>query len=528
MKTMFKKVLLFVMTLSMVATLCACAGGNNKETSQKAEGESSLAADQSSSQAASQETEEHKQGGELVVGIPQDLDSLDPHMAEAAGTREVLFNVFEGLVKPDSTGDYVPAVASTFDVSDDGKVYTFTLRDGVKFHDGSDVTADDVIYSINRVKDSSIRKDNYAVIDKVEKTDEKTVVITLKEANTEFISFLSEAIIPASNKNPETNPIGTGPFKYVSRSAQENVVLERFDDYWGTKAYLDKVTLKIESDVNAIVMDLNGGSIDMFSRLTEDQYSQLDMKNISVSEGTMNLVQGLFLNNAEKPFDDVRVRQALCYAVDPQEVMDFMAGGKGTAIGSAMFPAFTKYYDQELANKYPKDVEKAKALLTEAGYPDGFEMTITVPSNYQQHVDTAQVVAEELKAIGVTAKINQVEWNTWLSDVYSARKYQSTVIGFDAANLTASALLARYQSTADNNCFNFKSDEFDKTLDEAMKTVDDAKKTELYKKCAKILSDEAASVYIQDLANLVALRNTFDGYKFYPLYVLDLSTIYQK
>lgn len=535
---MFKKVLLCVTAFSLATTLTACSGGSNTETSTKAQEGSSLAADQGDSQAASNETEGSstdastpKQGGEIVVGIPQDLDSLDPHKAQAAGTREVLFNIFEGLVKPDSSGNYVPAVASDVNISEDGKTYTFTLRDGVKFHDGSDVTVEDVIYSINRCKDDSDGEalvPEFSNIDTIENPDDKTIVITLKESNTEFLPYLSAAIIPASNENPETNVIGTGPFKYVSRSAQENVIVERFDDYWGDNAYLDKVTFKIESDTDSIVMDLNGGSIDMFCRITDDQYSQLDLTNFNVEEGTMNLVQGLFLNNAEEPFNDVRVRQALSYAIDSQEIMDYMAGGRGTAIGSAMFPAFSKYYVEELASVYSKDVEKAKELLKEAGYENGFEMTITVPSNYQQHIDTAQVIVEELKEIGVTATIDLVEWSSWLSDVYTDRQYQSTVVGFDASTLTASALLARYQSTSDKNCFNFSSEDFDKTFTEAQNTVDDDKKTELYKQCETILTEEAASVYIQDMANLVALRNTYGGYEFYPLYVQDMSKIYMK
>ena len=133
----------------------------------------------------------------------------------------------------------------------------------------------------------------------------------------------------------------------------------------------------------------------------------------------MNLVQALYLNNGGKPFDDVRVRQALCYCIDPQQILNLTSDGKGTVIGSSMFPAFGKYYMPELADNYPVDIDRAKELLTEAGYPDGFEMQITVPSNYQQHIDTAQVIVEQLKQIGVDAKINLVEWNTWLSETYS-------------------------------------------------------------------------------------------------------------
>ena len=239
----------------------------------------------------------------------------------------------------------------------------------------------------------------------------------------------------------------------------------------------------------------------------------------------MNLVQALYLNNAVKPFDDVKVRQALCYAINPQEIMDFVSDGAGTEVGSAMFPAFTKYYMPELNDTYNTDTAKAKELLTEAGYPDGFEFTITVPSNYGQHVDTAQVISEELKAIGVTANIQEVEWNSWVSDVYSDRKYEATVVGIDASTLSASALLSRYVSDAGKNFVNFKSEAFDTAYQNAQATQDDAEKTAFYKECETILSQEAASVYIQDLPEFVVLNKKFTGYEFYPLYVQDIAKI---
>ena len=163
-------------------------------------------------------------------------------------------------------------------------------------------------------------------------------------------------------------------------------------------------------------MSLQSGAVDLFAHLTSTQVAQLG-DDFNIEEGTMNLVQAMYLNNAEKPFDDVRVRQALCYAVDRQQILDLAFDGYGSLIGSSMYPAFGKYFDESLTNYYGHDVEKAKALLADAGYPDGFSMTITVPSNYQPHIDTAQVIVEQLKAVGVTAEIQLVEWGTWLSDV---------------------------------------------------------------------------------------------------------------
>ena len=148
-----------------------------------------------------------------------------------------------------------------------------------------------------------------------------------------------------------------------------------------------------------------------------------------------------------------------------------------------------------------------------------------MPSNYTVHVDTATVIVEQLKAIGVTAKIKEIEWNTWISDVYIGRKYEATVIGFDAANLTAAAMLERYQSKADKNMFNYKNKEYDKTYKAAAAAVDEEEAVALYKQCEKILADTAANGYIMDLPLFVAVRSGLEGYEFYPLYVQDFSTL---
>lgn len=472
-----------------------------------------------------------KEGGnssQITIGIPQDLeDSLDPHKAVAAGTKEVLFNLFEGLVKPTSDGSFIPAVASAYEESEGGKVYTFTLREGVKFHDGSLVTAEDVKFSIDKCADTSNGGPlvaAYSNIESVEIKDGSTVVITLKEADTEFLAYMTTAILPASNENPDTNPIGTGPYKYVSRSPQENFVVERFEDYWGEPAGIQNVTFKVCANADAIVMDLEGGSIDMFARVTATQAAELS-DDFEVLEGTMNLVQAMYLNHQVAPFDDVRVRRALCYAIDPQGIMDIISDGKGTELGSSMFPAFGKYYMEELNDTYNQDIEKAKELLAEAGYPDGFSFTITVPSNYLPHIDTAQVLVEQLKAIGVTAEIQLIEWDSWLSDVYQNRQFEATVVGVDASNLTAPALLQRFTSTAGNNFINYNNPEYDKAFANAMSSTEDEEKTAYYKECETILSEDAANVYIQDLPEFVAINKKYTGYEFYPLYVQDIAKL---
>ncbi len=513
---MKKKLLALFLALVMVgAVLPGCGDGSKDPGGQGNNGK----------------TGEPVKGGEITVGIAQDLDdSLDPHQTVAAGTREVLFNIFEGLVKPNSDGEMIPAVAEKYTLSEDGTTYTFTLREGVKFHNGQTVTAEDVVYSINRCAAVPEGQEKplvaaFSAVKSVEALDEKTVAVTIAQRDLEFISYMTAAIIPADYENQDTAPVGTGPFKFVSRTPQQDFVMERFEDYWGAPAWLDKVTYKICENADALVMNLNGGSIDLCAHLTSAQASQLN-QNFQVLEGTMNLVQAIYLNNQAKPFDNQLVRQALCYAIDRQGIMDMVAAGHGTAVGSSIYPAFTKYFLPELVDKYPHSVEKAKELLAQAGYPDGFDMTISVPNNYQPHMDTAEVVAEQLREAGIRVTIQPVEWSTWLDTIYNGRQFQATVVGVDASNMTARAMLERFTSDHAKNFINYSSPAYDALFQQAINATDEATQTDLYKQMETMLADTAANVYIQDLCDLVAMRQDLGGLKFYPIYVLDLSTVY--
>ena len=504
---MKKKLLALALLAGILCTaLTACGGGSTEKP-----------------------TEDRKATNEIVVGIAQDLDdSLDPHKTVKAGTREVMFNVFEGLVKPAPNGDLIPAIAETYKVSEDHLTYTFTLREGVKYHNGEAVTAEDVVYSLSRCLNADDGVQEVAAFSNIAymtaAPDGRTVEIKLLEPSNEFLSYLTVAILPKDYTEQDTAPIGTGPFKFVSRTAQDNIVLEKFDEYWGTPARLDKVTLKIVENADSLMLSLQSGAIDLCGHLTSTQVAQLG-DGFDVAVDTMKLVQALYLNNAVEPFDDIRVRQALCHAVDKQQILDLAFDGYGKLIGTSIYPDFGKYFDESLIDYYEYDVEKAKALLTEAGYPDGFSMTMTVPSNYKPHIDTAEVLVQQLAAVGITAEIQLVEWETWVSDVYAGRNFQTTVVGFDASTMTARALLERWTSDHGKNMINYNSPAYDDLFAQAIATYDDEAQTELYRAMAADLTANAANVYIQDLADLVAVRKGLDGVAFYPIYVLDLSGV---
>lgn len=511
-----RALLLLLAGVMLSASLYGCTGGTNNSTTPT----------------ASAQTGELSKGNSVTVGIAQDLDSLDPHKAVAAGTSEVLFNIFEGLMKASPDGGVIPAVASDYTVSDDGLQYTFTLREGVKFHNGSAVTMEDVLYSLNRCagseNDGTPLISAFSNVTDISALDDTHVKVTLKEPNLEFINSMVAAIIPANSGDTiATTPIGTGPFAFISYTPQQSLEMKKFAGYWGEPAKLDGVTFRIITDTNTQVMGLQSGSLDMVIHLPNTVKPQVE-DQFTVLQDTMKLVQALYINNSVKPFDDVRVRQAMYYAINVPDIIDLVSNGDGVATGTSMYPAYTKYFMPELADNYQQNVDKAKELLTEAGYPNGFDMTITVPSNYTQHVETGEVIAQQLSAVGINATIQPVEWETWVSDVYRGRNYETTVCGVAASDMTGREMLERYVSDNQKNFINFNSSRYDEVMKKALTTLDPDEQTALYRQAEVILNEDAASLWIQDLCDLVVMNPALDGMTFYATYVLDMSTIYYK
>ncbi len=534
---------LLIMALLTMAALGGCAGGTDISSGDNSSVESQTGSTDGSSEdnasAASQaESSESSQpqagspvyGGSIVVGIQQDVDSLDPHKATAAGTKEILFNIFEGLVKPDENGDLMNALASDYTISEDGLVYTFTLREGVKFHNGNTVTAQDVKYSLDRASgllDGTPLISSLSVLTSVDILDEKTVQVTVGSANTELIYSFVAAIIPAGSGEEESGtPIGTGPFSFVSYKPQEGVVIAKNADYWQEGLpYLDEVNFKIVNSPDTALLELKGGSIQIYPYLTDSQANELK-DSFQILSAPSDVVQALFLNNAVEPLNDVRIRQAICYALDLDMVNEFVAGGGATLVSSAMLPTLKTYY-VDLTDTYGSgaNIQKAQELMADAGFPDGFDLEITVPSNYEYHMQTAEVVAEQLKAAGINATINPVEWSSWLSDCYTDRNYQSTISGI-TSDMTPGYLTNRFQTDSKKNFVNFASDAYDEAYQNAAAALDPAEKAEYYKQVQKILCDEAGSAFIQVPPITIAMDPKLAGYKFYPVYVQDMSTVY--
>ena len=466
--------------------------------------------------------------GELRYGLSTEPVTFDPfHPANTADGRSILFNVFEGLVKPDPSGALIPAIAESYEIENNSAAYIFSLRPGVLFHNGEALTADDVVFSLNEAMKSGLP--GLEKIAGVEITAGQKIKVSLKEPDPEYLPYLTVGIVQEKNPDREKNPVGTGPFIIENYAPQQSLTLVKNPDYWQKGIpKLDKVTIVFASDTNNLLLGLNGGNIEG-AEITGSFLQQLDQKQFEIVPCYSNMVQLLALNNAEKPLDDERIRKALNYALDMKGIIDAAFYGRGEPSGSPIIPGLKNVYDESLRDPYPRDIEKAKALMKEAGFPNGFALEITVPSVYTMHIDTAQVIVSQLSEAGINASIRLVDWGTWLSEVYRGRKYQATIISLDANTVSPRSFLFRYVSDERSNFINFKNPEYDRVYKSVLLEPDEKKRAELYGECQRIISESAASVFIQDILAFRAFTaGRFGGVVNYPIYVIDFALIFRK
>lgn len=471
------------------------------------------------------ETSDIQDKSEMVVGIPQDFDSLDPHISVASGTEEVMFNIFQGLLMPSPDGELVPALAENWEINDDSTGFTFYLRKDVVFHDGSDFTAADVKYTYDRVcgriegEPEAARSTFADVIADVEIIDDYTVVIKLNQSDARFISNMYWAIIPeGSGPAQSASPVGAGPYKFVSYTPGVGMVVQKNENYYEEGIpKIDKVEFRIFADMNAAVMALTNGEIQYMS-ITYDIVSQIPEQAFIIEQYPMNTVQLMGLNNDFEPFRDKRVRQALNYAIDKEQVIKMLAPG-APEVDSNFSPVMGFWYE-DLKDYYSRDIDKAKALLKEAGYPD-LSFTVKVPSEYPIHVNAAQIIQQQYLEAGIDMQIEVVDWNTWLEDVYGSRNHEATIVGL-TGKLDPDSILRRFASFYSKNFINFNNSKYDELINKSAMEPDPESRAEIYKDVQRILTEEAASVFIMDPINYVAVDADLKGFVYYPISFIDL------
>ncbi|MBD1380503.1 ABC transporter substrate-binding protein [Metabacillus arenae] len=509
-----KLTFLFVSLLAISLFIAGCSGSNQTT------GENGASSDEKES---TKDT--------LVFGRGGDSTSLDPITTTEGEAFKVTENIFETLVQyGDQDTTLNPGLAEKWDISEDGLTYTFHLRQGVKFHDSTDFNAEAVVFNFERWMNGNENEFPYYtmfggykgeeghVIKEVNAVDEYTVEFVLTRPQAPFLKNL--AMSPFGIASPSAvekhgdkfreNPVGTGPFKFVEWKQNDRIVLEKNEEYW-LKDYpkLKQVIFRVIPENSARLNALTNGEIDLMDGVNNsDEESIASNSKLQIFERpSMNVGYLGFTVNRE-PFDNKLVRQALSHAIDKQAIIDAFYGGKAEPAKNAMPPSIEGYNDE--IEPYPYDLEKAKELLAEAGYPDGFTMDLwamPVARPYMpEGMKIAEVIQESFSQIGVKAEIQSVDWATYL-DKAAKGEFDAFLLGWTGDNGDADNFLYTLldkDSIGSNNYSHFSNEELHKVLIEAQTETDQAKRNELYKQAQEIIHEEAPWVPLVHSTPLVA------------------------
>ncbi len=464
---------------------------------------------------------------DVVIGMQLEPPNLDPTAGAAGAIDEVVYaNVFEGLTRIGSDGGVHPDLARSWDISSDGRVYTFHLATGVTFHDGTAFDASDVKFSLDRARapdSTNAQKALFEDIDSVAVVDPATVRVTLAHPLGDFLFNMAwgDAVIvaPESAATNATHPVGTGPFKFADWVQGDHVDLVRNPDYWGTPVRLEKATFKFISDPTAAFAAMEAGDLDAYPVFpAPENLAQFKSDpRFAVVIGSTEGETIMAMNNGRKPFDDIRVRRAMSYAIDRQAIIDGAMFGYGTPIGSHFSPADPGYID--LTGLYPHDPDRARALLADAGYPNGFKVTLKLPPpSYARR--GGEIIADQLKAIGVDAQIINVEWAQWLSDVFKNKDYDLTIVSH-----TEPADIGIY--ARDDYYFDYHSDAFKKIMADYELTTDPEKRLALLGDAQRQIAEDAVNVFLFELAKTGVWNARLKGlWANAPIQANDLTGVY--
>ena len=470
-----------------------------------------------------------KKGGSLVLCVGDEPPGLDPTAsASAAIDRVVYSNIFEGLVKVDRHGKFVPGLATKWDVSADAKVYTFHLRKGVSFHNGEPFNAAVAKWNLERAAAEGTKNAHpefFRVIEKIETPDAATLKLTIKDVDALFIVHMAEGdavMLPMKGfENTAAAPIGTGPFKFLEWKRGDSVAMERNPKYWNPKLpYLDKVTYRFIKDPSAQVAALKAGDVDILGWLLAPELAAdiAKDKRFKVLAGASTSEVIMSTNNKAKPFDNKLVRQAMACAIDRKAVIDLVMSGYGTVIGSH-WPPVTPYY-KDMTGLFPYNPKRAKELLAQAGYPNGFEATIKLPAIYPYSQRAGEVIADMLGQVGIKLKIEIVEWAFWLDRIFKQKDFELSMIGHAEA-----WDIGIYANP--NYYFQYDSQEFRDAYAKALKAPNEEEKTKWFGRCQEIIAEDAVNGYLFLSPSLSAMKAELMGWwKDYPTIALDCTEVW--
>ena len=462
---------------------------------------------------------------DISIGMQLEPPGLDPTAGAAAAIDEVVYaNVFEGLTRFAPDGSVVPGLAESWTISDDGLTYTFALQDGVTFHDGSAMTAEDVVFSLDRARaEGSLNAQPalFETIETVTAVDDLTVEITLSQPTGAFLFNMAwgDAVIvaPETAEGNATNPVGTGPFRFAEWVEGDRVDLVRNDAYWGNPVALEAASFRFISDPNAAFAAMMAGDIDAFPVFPAPellaQFEADPRFNLIVVPTEAETI--LAMNNAQAPLDDIRVRRAISHAINRQDIIDGAMFGYGTPIGTHFAPHNPDYLD--LTANSAHDPDLARSLLAEAGVENLSLRLMLPPPSYARR--GGEIIAAQLREVGIETEITNLEWAQWLEQVFRGYDFDLTIVSHtEPADINIYARPDYY--------FQFGAPEFQAIMDDLSVTSDPAMRTELQQAAQRMISEQYVNGYLFQLAKTGVAAAGIEGlWENSPTQANDLTAV---
>lgn len=479
-----KKVVAILLVLFLLTGVCACAGQTAPvEGTQPAPGQSAGSGDAEAAGPSSGTTEKTV----ITVALQSDISSLDPIQAADAYSANAYGCIYESLMREDAEGNIIPNLCESVEISDDNLVYTFHLPEGVLFHNGEELKAADVAFSLNRALGTAV---DYLVGDiaGVEAVDDYTVNVTLKSPAGSFLSnlttaqtgILNEKAVTDAGDSYQLSPVGTGALRFVSWTPGVSCILERYEGYRGAQCDFDELVFKTITEDTSRTIALESGEIDVAMAIpTTDLERVRENPNLKLVESTTRAFKFVGINSSKSPFNDVKVRQAVALAIDTEAITKAVKLGYAEVACSILSP--NVIYADTTIPKNEYDVEKAKALLAEAGYPDGFSAVIWSDSRAEYTaVDT--IVKEMLAQIGVQIEIKTLEWAAFLEACNNA-EVDLYVVGWKCSTPDPDSQFFQTLHSSMLSTWNFSqvNDPYvDELLEKARASTDPAERAKLY------------------------------------------------
>lgn len=463
---------------------------------------------------------------DITIGMQLEPPNLDPTGGAAAAIDEIVYaNIFEGLTRFGPDGSIQPALAKSWEVSEDGLTYTFMMNESVMFHDGTELDASDVKFSLDRARSeesTNAQKALFAGIEAVDVVDPVTVTITLTEpnGNLPFNLAWGDAVIVGeeSIENAKTTPIGSGPFRFANWVQGDRIEIEKNPDYWGTPAMLDKAVFKFISEPTAAFAAMMAGDVDAFPNFpAPENLAIFDADpRFQVVLGSTEGETILSTNNKQPPFDNLLVRQAVAHAIDRSAIIDGAMFGYGTPIGTHFAPHNPDYID--LLGNSPFDPDRARELLDEAGFPDGFETTLKLPPPAYARRG-GEIIAAQLREVGINAEISNLEWAQWLEQVFRGKDYGLTIVSHtEPMDINIYARPDYY--------FQYDNADFQALLQSLSAESDPAARSAILQQAQTIISEDYVNGYLFQLAKTGVAAEGIQGlWENSPTQANDLTAV---